>query len=53
MITKLAHAVAPGLVIASATVLCAVGKIDGTTAVAMISAAGGFGVVAVSKASGQ
>lgn len=53
MITKLAHAVAPVSVIAAATVLCAIGKIDGTTAVAMIGTAGGLGAVVVAKGSGQ
>jgi hypothetical protein len=49
MLDKLAHAVTPLAVIAAATVLGALHVIDSTTAVALITGAGGYGVIAVAK----
>lgn len=53
MLAKIAHTVMPLGVIIAATYLLSAGKIDSTTAVAMITGAGGVGVVTVSKAGGS
>ena len=50
MIQKFAHAVSPVAVIVAATYLLAAGKIDSATGVAMITGAGGVGVITVAKA---
>lgn len=49
MIDKLAHAVMPVAVVVASTVLVAMRRIDSTTGVALISAAAGFGALAISK----
>lgn len=46
----LIHALTPVCVIVCATVLAALGKIDGASAIAMISAAGAIAVPAVARA---
>lgn len=52
-VDKLIHAITPALVIVAATVLIALRRIDSTTGVAMIVAAGGAGAVAVGVAGRQ
>lgn len=49
MLDSIVHAITPVAVIGAAAWLCAVGKIDGATAVAMIGAAGGVGALVVAK----
>lgn len=53
MLDKVAHALVPVGVIIAATFLLATGKIDSATGVAMITGAGGVGVVTVAKAGGS
>jgi proteasome assembly chaperone (PAC2) family protein len=50
VIEKITHAIMPLAVVAAATVLLALGKIDSTTAVALIGTAGGYGAIAVHAA---
>lgn len=46
---KIVHALTPIATIGAATALCALGKIDSSTAVAIIGTAGGLGSVIVSR----
>jgi hypothetical protein len=50
VIDKIVHAITPALVIIAATVLVALRRVDSTTGVAMILGAGGYGAVAVGRA---
>lgn len=49
MLSSVVHAITPVAVIVTAGVLCALGKIDGATAIATIGAAGGVGAVVVAR----